>query len=105
MFDGWFIIANPASNSGKGKDLIDLVLKMLDSRSIKHKLNLTRKSGDEIGLVELATRSNYKKMLAIGGDGTVQKVVAGIVLQKNIPRIPPGYFSEKYSQGSPPGII
>ena len=86
MFDGWFIIANPASNSGKGKDLIDLVLKMLDSRSIKHKLNLTRKSGDEIGLVELATRSNYKKMLAIGGDGTVQKVVAGIVLQKNIPK-------------------
>jgi len=61
-------------------------LKMLDNRSIKHKLNLTRKSGDEIGLVELATRSNYKKMLAIGGDGTVQKVVAGIVLQKNIPK-------------------
>ena len=53
MFDGWFIIANPASNSGKGKDLIDLVLKMLDSRSIKYKLNLTRKSGDEISLVEL----------------------------------------------------
>ena len=35
--------------------------------------------------VEEATLSGYYKILAIGGDGTVQKVVAGITIQKNIP--------------------
>ena len=84
MFDGWFIIANPASNSGKGKDVVDMVLKTLNSRSIKYKLNLTKNSGDEISFVELATRTKHNKLLGVGGDGTVQKIVAGIILQKNI---------------------
>ena len=84
MFDGWFIIANPFSNSGKTADIIDLVIEKLQSNLISHQIRLTECSGDEIGFVMEATQAGYNKILAIGGDGTVQKVVAGITIQKNI---------------------
>ena len=85
MSDGWFIIANPCSNSGKTAGLIDLVKNMLESNSISYQIRATKYSGDEISIVEEATLSGYYKILTIGGDGTVQKVVAGITIQKNIP--------------------
>ena len=85
MFDGWFIIANPFSNSGKTAEIIDLVVEKLQSNLISHEIRQTERSGDEIGFVREATQTGYNKILAIGGDGTVQKVVAGITIQKNIP--------------------
>ena len=85
MFDGWFIIANPFSNSGKTAEIIDLVVKKLQTNLISHQIRITERSGDEIGFVKEATQAGYNKILAIGGDGTVQKVVAGITIQKNIP--------------------
>ncbi len=85
MFDGWFIIANPFSNSGKTAETIDLVIEKLQSNLISHQIRQTECSGDEIRFVEEATQAGYNKILAIGGDGTVQKIVAGITIQKNIP--------------------
>ena len=85
MSDGWFIIANPFSNSGKTAGLIDLVKDRLESNSISYQIRATKYSGDEISIVEEATLAGYYKILTIGGDGTVQKVVAGITIQKNIP--------------------
>ena len=78
MFDGWFIIANPFSNSGKTAEIIDLAVKKLQSNLIRHQIRLTERSGDEMAFVREATQAGYNKILAIGGDGTVQKVVAGI---------------------------
>ena len=84
MSNEWFIIANKFSNSGKAVSVINKVVKKLREEKIKHSLNLTISSGDEIDLVKRATKNGYNKILAIGGDGTVQKVVAGIVMQQSI---------------------
>ena len=84
MSNEWFIIANRLSNSGKTISVIDKVVEKLKVEKIKHRLSLTINSGDEIDLVKSATKNGYNKILAIGGDGTVQKVVAGIVMQQNI---------------------
>ena len=84
MSNEWFIIANRFSNSGKAKSLVDKAVKKLKEEKIKYSLNLTINSGDEIDLVKSATKNGYNKILAIGGDGTVQKVVAGIVMQQSI---------------------
>ena len=84
MSNEWFIIANRLSNSGKKISVIDKVVEKLKVEKIKHRLSLTINSGDEIDLVKSATKNGYNKILAIGGDGTVQKVVAGIVMQQNI---------------------
>ena len=84
MSNEWFIIANKVSNSGKAIILIDKLVKKLKEENIKHSLNLTINSGDEIDIVKSATKNGYNKILAVGGDGTVQKVVAGIVMQQSI---------------------
>ena len=36
-------------------------------------------------MVESATKQGYRRILGVGGDGTAQKIVAGIMMQKNIP--------------------
>ena len=84
MHNEWFIIANPNSNSGKTSGVIEKVLEELGKQMIAYRLNLTTHSGEEIKLVEQATMSGFNKILAIGGDGTVQKIVAGIVMQQNM---------------------
>ena len=84
MSNEWFIIANGNSNSGKTTCIIKKAVKKLEEEKIKYSLNLTIKRGDEIDLVKRATKNGYNKILAIGGDGTVQKIVAGIVIQQSI---------------------
>ena len=84
MSNEWFIIANRFSNSGKTISVINKTVKKLEEEKIKHNLNLTINRGDEIDLVKRAVKEGYNKILAIGGDGTAQKVVAGIVMQQSI---------------------
>ena len=84
MSNEWFIIANRLSNSGKTASFLERVIKKLQDEKIQYNLNLTAKSGDEINLVKKAASIGCNKILAVGGDGTVQKVVAGIILQKSI---------------------
>ena len=85
MDNSWYIIANIFSNSGKTKKQLPKIEKLLKLKGIEYTLGLTESAGDEIKMVELATKNGYTKILGIGGDGTVQKIVAGIMIQKNIP--------------------
>ena len=85
MFNSWYVIANGFSNSGKTKGSISKIENLLNKSGIKHIINLTDKAGDEIKMVESATKQGYRRILGVGGDGTAQKIVAGIMMQKNIP--------------------
>ena len=86
MHNKWFAIANPKSRSGKSEGLLKRVEAVLIKNQIDFELHKTSVSGDEIILVEKATSLGYRKILCIGGDGTIQKIVAGIQIQKNIPK-------------------
>ena len=86
MHNKWFAIANPKSRSGKSKGFLNRVEAELSKNQIDFELHKTSVSGDEIMLVEKATSLGYRKILCIGGDGTIQKIVAGIQIQKNIPK-------------------
>lgn len=86
MHNKWFAIANPKSRAGKSEELLNRVEALLIKNQIDFELHKTSVSGDEIMLVEKATSLGYRKILCIGGDGTIQKIVAGIQIQKNIPK-------------------
>ena len=86
MHNKWFAIANPKSRAGKSEGLLNRVEALLIKNHINFELHKTSVAGDEIMLVEKATSLGYRKILCIGGDGTVQKIVAGIQIQKNIPK-------------------
>ncbi len=84
MDKGWYIIANVFSNSGKTKKSLPEIKKLLETEAIDYEMFYTRFKGDEIKMVESATKLGYTKIIGIGGDGTAQKIVAGIMIQKNI---------------------
>ena len=86
MHNKWFAIANPKSGAGKSESLLNRVEAVLIKNQIDFELHKTSVAGDEIMLVEKATSLGYRKILCIGGDGTIQKIVAGIQIQKNIPK-------------------
>ena len=86
MHNKWFAIANPKSRAGKSEGLLNRVEALLIKNQIEFELHKTSVSGDEIMLVKKATSLGYRKILCIGGDGTIQKIVAGIQIQKNIPK-------------------
>ena len=86
MHNKWFAIANPKSGAGKSESLLNRVEAELSKNQIEFELHKTSVSGDEIMLVKKATSLGYRKILCIGGDGTIQKIVAGIQIQKNIPK-------------------
>ena len=86
MHNKWFAIANPKSRAGKSEGLLNRVEALLIKNQIDFELHKTYVAGDEIMLVEKATSLGYRKILCIGGDGTIQKIVAGIQIQKNIPK-------------------
>ena len=86
MHNKWFAIANPKSRAGKSEGLLNRVEAELSKNQIDFELHKTSVAGDEIMLVEKATSLGYRKILCIGGDGTIQKIVAGIQIQKNIPK-------------------
>jgi len=86
MHNKWFAIANPKSGAGKSESLLNRVEAELSKNQIEFELHKTSVAGDEIMLVEKATSLGYRKILCIGGDGTIQKIVAGIQIQKNIPK-------------------
>ena len=86
MHNKWFAIANPKSRAGKSEGFLNRVEALLIKNQIDFELHKTSVSGEEIMLVKKATSLGYRKILCIGGDGTIQKIVAGIQIQKNIPK-------------------
>ena len=42
----------------------------------------TQKSGGELNIVESAVEEGFRKIICVGGDGTMQKILAGIQRQR-----------------------
>lgn len=77
----WLAIFNPISGGGKAtKDRLK-ILAALDAHKIQYKVIETREPGDAIRFSKAAIESGYRKILGIGGDGTVNEIVNGIYSQ------------------------
>src|SRR5262249_37919513 len=67
--DAIFVIFNPRSGKGRGARFVEPVLAALASApSLEHAL--TTGPGDEARLAELALARGFRKIVAVGGDGT-----------------------------------
>ncbi len=75
-------LLNPISGIGKKGDLADLIQKYLTNH--KHELRYTeyRKHGEEIANLE---KGNFDAIVAIGGDGTVNEALQGIMKNGKAP--------------------
>lgn len=73
MSKGWALIINPQSKSGATKKKMATVKRLLEFNKIHFLFFETRNSGDELNIVEKAVKEGFRKIVCVGGDGTIQK--------------------------------
>ncbi len=81
----WYIIANPSAGKGRVARQLPLIEKLLRLNAVDYELVKTGQSGDGISLVKKAIEQGFRNILAIGGDGTNNEVINGIIGQDLVP--------------------
>ncbi len=85
MKTSWFTIINPCSGSGKAKDDWLWIEALLQKAGIEYQPRFTEYRNHAAELTLEAIRKGWRRILAIGGDGTVNEVVNGVFGQTGIP--------------------
>ena len=79
----YVFIVNPVSGKGKSLKVVDRIKQVCEEKNIEYEINYTKSSGDAIKLTrKYAFSKNI--IFAVGGDGTLNEVLNGIVGTKNI---------------------
>lgn len=76
--DKILFIINPIAGRGKAKSLIPLIEEFMDRHKREYKIVLTRKAKEAINIAK-DNVDNFKVIVAVGGDGTVNEVAKGII--------------------------
>lgn len=82
-------IINPFSGGGKGKKILPLLEQQLPKDSFNWDYQFTKNKGHATELAQAAVTEGYEIVVAVGGDGTVNEVAAGLVNTSTIMGIIP----------------
>ena len=74
----WLAMVNPNAGKGKGKKDWEQIAALLEKAGLRFTLQLTESKGHAIVLTRDALRKGYRKIITIGGDGTLNEVVNGL---------------------------
>ncbi|MCG2760669.1 MAG: acylglycerol kinase family protein [Candidatus Delongbacteria bacterium] len=77
MICKYFFIINPGSKHGKGKKFLYRIKEEFDSKNITFGYKETVSLEDAYLLSKKANYEGYEIIVAVGGDGTINKVIAG----------------------------
>ncbi len=81
----WFAIVNPVAGDGKGLSDWPVISKLLRDNGIPFDFAFTEKRYHGIELSVEAVNKGYRKIIIVGGDGTIHEVVNGLFIQKEVP--------------------
>ena len=76
---GLFLIVNLIAGHGRCKDLFPKVKTELDRRGIEYELHYTNEPQEAIDVAKWGIDEGFKRIVAMGGDGTVNEVVNGML--------------------------
>jgi diacylglycerol kinase (ATP) len=74
-----FVVFNPRSGKGRGSRLVEPVLRALARPGVPVEHALTTRAGEEGALAAQAIEKGFRKIVAVGGDGTWSNVAGGIL--------------------------
>lgn len=74
-----FLILNPSSRSFTGQRKWPRIFELLDQSGVHYEHALTEAAGDGRKLAEAAAKRGFDAVIAVGGDGTINEVISGIV--------------------------
>jgi YegS/Rv2252/BmrU family lipid kinase len=83
VHNDWLIIVNPNAGNGKGKKDWDRISGLLEKNGISFEAKFTEKKGQAIEFARESTGTGFRKIISVGGDGTLNEVVNGIFTQDN----------------------
>jgi len=75
MYD---LIFNPAAALGRSRKQLETLKKILDEKNIEYAVHTTEKPGHATQIAKALIEKGSKKLVAIGGDGTVTEVARAI---------------------------
>jgi YegS/Rv2252/BmrU family lipid kinase len=74
----WMVIVNPNAGNGKGKKDWEKISGLLKKEEIPFIVTFTEKKGHAINITLEAISSGFRKIITVGGDGTLNEVVNGV---------------------------
>lgn len=84
MSTSWFLIVNSSSGNGSFYKKWKRIQQLLKDHDINYSFSITQYSKHEIPLVDEAIKQGFRKIISVGGDGTLHHVVNGIMQQRYI---------------------
>lgn len=81
----WWIILNPTAGNGKAGKVASEIKRLLKENNFIFTLVETEYHQHAIELVAIGIQNGFRQIMAIGGDGTNNEVINGILQQQDIP--------------------
>jgi YegS/Rv2252/BmrU family lipid kinase len=81
----WLVIVNPNAGNGKGKKDWDKISVLLKNESLPFAVKFTERKTHAISFTLEGIATGYRKIITVGGDGTLNEVVNGVFLSKVCP--------------------
>jgi YegS/Rv2252/BmrU family lipid kinase len=78
----WYAIVNPNAGNGKGKRDWDRISGLFEKENISVYSQFTQKKGHAVDSARKAINTGFRKIISVGGDGTLNEVVNGIFTQE-----------------------
>lgn len=72
-------IVNPTAGKGKAKALVPLIERECREKKIDYEIKYTSAPGDGTSIGAWGAKKGFERIIAVGGDGTVNEVLNGIV--------------------------
>lgn len=83
--DRWLVIVNPNAGVKKGAKAWPKILEIIRGEGIDQHHMLTKQKDHAIHLVRKSIEEGYRSIVVVGGDGTLNEVLNGILLQQACP--------------------
>ncbi len=77
----WYVIVNPTAGDGRSLQDFPLISKLLRDEGVRYEPIVTEHKFHAVELTVSAINNGYRKILVVGGDGTIHEVVNGLFIQ------------------------
>jgi YegS/Rv2252/BmrU family lipid kinase len=81
----WLVIVNPNAGNGKGGKNWDRISALLKQEDLQFRVLVTGRKGHAKTIALEGINSGFRKIITIGGDGTLNEVVNGVFLNNVCP--------------------
>jgi YegS/Rv2252/BmrU family lipid kinase len=81
----WLVIVNPNAGNGKGKKDWARISELLNEEGLLFAVRFTEKKGHAIDFTSEGIKAGFRKIITVGGDGTLNEVVNGVISNDECP--------------------